>query len=69
MTTDKQVINSEIEKDQKSIQNSIDDYLSKINSKIIQNRINNQSHQEILLNSDSYYKKPQIKFPKIIFLN
>ena len=69
MTTDKQVINSEIEKDQKSIQNSIDDYLSKINSKIIQNRINNQSHQEILLNSDSYYKKPQIKFPKINLLN
>jgi hypothetical protein len=68
-TTDKQVINSQLEKDQKSIQNSIDDYLSKINSKIIQNRINNQSHQEILLNSDSYYKKPQIKFPKINLLN
>ena len=68
-TSDKQVINSELEKDQKLIQNSIDEYLNKINTKFLRDRINNQSHQEILSNSESYNNKPKIQFPKINLLN
>ena len=68
-TSDKQIINSELEKDQKSIQNSIDEYLNKINTKFLRDRINNQSHQEILSNSESYNNKPKIQFPKINLLN
>ena len=68
-TTDKQVINSQLEKDQKSIQNSIDEYLNKINSQFLTGRINNQSHQKIQYNLESYNNKPKIKFPKINLLN
>ena len=68
-TTDKQVINSQLEKDQKSIQNSIDEYLSKINSQFLTGRINNQSHQKIQYNLESYNNRPKIKFPKINLLN
>ena len=68
-TTDKQVINSQLEKDQKSIQNSIDEYLNKINSQFLTGRINNQSHQKIQYNLESYNNRPKIKFPKINLLN
>ena len=68
-TTDKQVINSQLEKDQKSIQNSIDEYLNKINSQFLTGRINNQSHQKIQFNLESYNNRPKIKFPKINLLN
>ena len=68
-TTDKQVINSQLEKDQKSIQNSIDEYLNKINSQFLTGRINNQSHQKIQYNLESYKNRPKIKFPKINLLN
>ena len=69
LTTDKQIINSELELDQKSIQYSIDEYLSKVNSKVLKKDINNNYPPVILLNSESYSKKPKIKFPKINFLN
>ena len=69
LTTDKQVINSEIELDQKSIQYSIDEYLNKVNCKILKSDINNNYPPVILFNSESYSKKPKIKFPKINFLN
>ena len=68
-TTDKQVINSQLEKDQKSIQNSIDEYLNKINSQFLTGRINNKSHQKIQYNLESYNNRPKIKFPKINLLN
>ena len=68
-TTDKQVINSQLEKDQKSIQNSIDEYLNKINSQFLTARINNQGHQKIQYNLESYNNRPKIKFPKINLLN
>ena len=68
-TTDKQVINSQLEKDQKSIQNSIDEYLNKINSQFLTGRINNQNHQKIQYNLESYNNRPKIKFPKINLLN
>ena len=68
-TTDKQVINSQLEKDQKSIQNSIDEYLNKINSQFLTGRINNQGHQKIQYNLESYNNRPKIKFPKINLLN
>ena len=68
-TTDKQVINSQLEKDQKSIQNSIDEYLNKINSQFLTGRINNQGHQKIQFNLESYNNRPKIKFPKINLLN
>ena len=72
-TTDKQVINSQLEKDQKSIQNSIDEYLNKINSQFLTGRINsfinNQGHQKIQYNLESYKNRPKIKFPKINLLN
>ena len=68
-TTDKQVINFQLEKDQKSIQNSIDEYLNKINSQFLTGRINNQSHQKIQYNLESYNNRPKIKFPKINLLN
>ena len=69
LTTDKQIINSELELDQKSIQYSIDEYLSKVNSKVLKKDFNNNYPPVILLNSESYSKKPKIKFPKINFLN
>ena len=68
-TTDKQVINSQLEKDQKSIQNSIDEYLNKINIQFLTRRINSQSPQKIQYNLESYNNKPKIKFPKINLLN
>ena len=68
-TTDKQVINSQLEKDQKSIQNSIDEYLNNINSQFLTGRINNQGHQKIQYNLESYNNRPKIKFPKINLLN
>ena len=68
-TTDKQVINSQLEKDQKSIQNSIDEYLNKINIQFLTRRINSQSPQKIEYNLESYNNKPKIKFPKINLLN
>ena len=68
-TTDKQVINSQLEKDQKSIQNSINEYLNKINSQFLTGRINNQGHQKIQYNLESYNNRPKIKFPKINLLN
>ena len=70
LTNDKEIINSELNKEQKSIQNSIDEYLNKINSKILKQDINNNKQSPIiLLNSESYSDKPKIKFPKIKFLN
>ena len=69
LTTDKNVINAELEKDQKSINNSINDYLDRINNRNIKGDINNRVSPLILLNSGSYSTKPKINFPKIKFLS
>jgi hypothetical protein len=69
LTNDKKIIISEIDKEQKSIKDSIDDYLNKINSKIIKGDIKNGISPTVLLNSESYNKRPKINFPRIKFLN
>ena len=68
LTNDKKIIYSELQNDQKSIQNSIDDYLSKVNNKIIKSELSKLSPVEIL-NSETFSSKPKINFPKIKFLN
>ena len=54
LTNDKKIIISEIDKEQKSIKDSIDDYLNKINSKIIKGDIKNGISPTVLLNSERF---------------
>ena len=68
LTTDKKIINSELYKEQKSIQDSINDYLNKINNKILKGDINSGISPFSILNSETYRTKPKINFPKINFL-
>ena len=69
LTTDKKIINSELAKEQKSIQDSINDYLNKVNSKILKADINSGISPFSILNSETYRTKPKINFPKIKFLD
>ena len=68
LTTDKKIINSELYKEQKSIQDSINDYLNKINNKILKADVNSGISPFSILNSETYRTKPKINFPKINFL-
>ena len=68
LATDKKIIDSELVKEQKSIQDSINDYLNKINNKILKPDINNGISPFSILNSETYRTKPKINFPKINFL-
>jgi hypothetical protein len=68
LTTDKKIINSELYKEQKSIQDSINDYLNKINNKILKAEENSGISPFSILNSETYRTKPKINFPKINFL-
>ena len=68
LTNDKKIINSELYKEQKSIQDSINDYLNKINNKILKADVNSGISPFSILNSETYRTKPKINFPKINFL-
>ena len=69
LTNDKKIINSEIDKEQKSIKDSIENYLNKINGKILKAEAKGGISPIVLLNSEPYNKRPKINFPRIKFLN
>ena len=69
LTTDKKIINFELDKDQKSIKESISDYLNQINSKVLQGSKNGGISPFAIISPEIYRKKQKINFPKIKFLN